>query len=144
MRQTENPMTIQQFLNKLPASVVKNGKLIGVRNDIGDMLKETARGSGEEGMANTRKTVLVETSTLSEIQRHHPDMSHEQLVKQSVVVDGGGRDKQPLIDGADDDHAQPVATLKIRQLNRDTGCLLIKLKYSETIQTVKEYIRSHW
>ena len=37
----ENPLTIQQFLNKLPASVVKNGKMIDIRNDLSQLITVT-------------------------------------------------------------------------------------------------------
>lgn len=32
-------MTIEQFLNKLPTSVIKNGKIIDVRNDLKELIK---------------------------------------------------------------------------------------------------------
>jgi hypothetical protein len=32
-------MTIEQFLNKLPSSVIKNGKIIDVRNDLKQLIK---------------------------------------------------------------------------------------------------------
>ena len=35
----ENPMSIEQFLNKLPNSVVRNGKLINIRDDLSQTIK---------------------------------------------------------------------------------------------------------
>ena len=39
----EKPLTIQQFLDKLPPSVINDGKIIGIRNDISNLLTEEVK-----------------------------------------------------------------------------------------------------
>lgn len=36
--ENENPLTIQQFLNKLPPSIINDGKILNVRSDIANIL----------------------------------------------------------------------------------------------------------
>ncbi|RNA43381.1 UBX domain-containing 11 [Brachionus plicatilis] len=37
---SDNPMTIDQFLNKLPGNVIKNGKIYDVRSDVSSIIKK--------------------------------------------------------------------------------------------------------
>jgi hypothetical protein len=34
----DSPLTVGQFLNKLPQSVVRDGKLINIRNDLSTLI----------------------------------------------------------------------------------------------------------
>jgi hypothetical protein len=34
----DNPLSIEQFLGKLPGSVIHNGKLIDIRNDLSTLI----------------------------------------------------------------------------------------------------------
>ncbi|CAD5114711.1 DgyrCDS3754 [Dimorphilus gyrociliatus] len=56
----DRKLTVDQFLNKLPQSVIKDGKVIDIRNSVGKSLKQ-----GGETQPN--KVKIIETTVVSEM-----------------------------------------------------------------------------
>ncbi|XP_077869146.1 uncharacterized protein LOC102809465 [Saccoglossus kowalevskii] len=69
-------LTVEQFLTKLPLSVVKSGKVIDVRHSVGDTIK------GERGQV---ETTVIETQALKEM-KDRVDIAPSQRPKSSKDV----------------------------------------------------------
>ncbi|XP_067676082.1 UBX domain-containing protein 11-like [Haliotis asinina] len=56
-------LSIEQFLNKLPSSVIKQGKVIDIRNSLGDHMQQGKDGKTSSGI------VVVETAVTTEMKK---------------------------------------------------------------------------
>ena len=50
-------MTIEQFLNKLPTSVIKNGKIIEIRNDLKQLVSSSSTNNSHHQIQNPIKII---------------------------------------------------------------------------------------
>jgi hypothetical protein len=59
---------MEQFLNKLPSNVIKNGKLIDVRNDLSNLINGSVKNDTKEVASQVS---VIETSALEELRKRY-------------------------------------------------------------------------
>jgi hypothetical protein len=63
---------MEQFLNKLPSNVIKNGKLIDVRNDLSNLINGSEKNETREVASQIS---VIETSDLEELRKRYYNFS---------------------------------------------------------------------
>lgn len=123
----ENPLTIDQFLNKLPTSVIKNGNMISIREELSSLIKND---QPDKSTKENDGDLIINTPALEDLKLKHPDC--DDLF--STVTSNK----------ADQDDEKNIVTLKVKSLSStESNVYLIKMYYSDTIQQLKDYINSH-
>lgn len=109
-------MTVAEFLSKLPKSVVKGGKVIDIRNSVGNTL--TGESSSFPSAERPQITV-VETSVTKSIQRTLAESKRE-------------RPKTP----------RDVTTLRIKS-ESGNNTYIVKMRFNETVGDLRKYLNQH-
>lgn len=120
------PVGREQFLSRLPQAVIKNGKVIDIRADIGKMLGGGAVGAGGGGAK--AEVSLVPTpvdALLSTIQRNHVGPSLPPPSREGQV-----------------NVAQEVTTLQVKSFD-GKQTYIVKLKYDDNIGELRKCINQH-
>ncbi|CAB3977295.1 UBX domain-containing 11-like [Paramuricea clavata] len=111
VKETETKVPVEKFLERLPPSVIKNGKIIDIRSGI----ENTIKAGSSAGFKESQVTV-IDTPVIQEIKTR--------------VQSGGDR---PLSVNYN------VTTLRIKSEKGDQTYIL-KLKFTDTIASVRKYI----
>nr|XP_045595894.1 uncharacterized protein LOC123756695 isoform X1 [Procambarus clarkii] len=125
--------SVEDFLAKVPTCVVKNGKLVNLREEVADMLM---------GPSRKNSLTLVHTPALDEVGES------QESNDQDTLVDNQGNDSDLLrpppasTTTSHHDHTHSRTTLRIKVEN-GTETYLIKLKASDTLSTLRSYLRSY-
>ncbi len=123
----KDPMTIEQFLNKLPTSIIKNGKLINIREDLADKLNHPIRKCDEE-VKTSSNSYIISTPAFVNLQKQNPNIDTEALFKISRV--------------SDDENSPKISTIRVKSLNStEQDSYLIKMYYTDTVQQLKNHIK---
>ena len=110
VKETETKVPVEKFLERLPPSVIKNGKIVDVRSGIENAIKRSAEDNKESQVS------VIDTPVIQEIK--------------SRAQSGTDR---PL------SASYNVATLRIKSQKGDQTYIL-KLKFTDTIASVRKYI----
>ncbi|KAG2427986.1 hypothetical protein HXX76_011972 [Chlamydomonas incerta] len=119
------PESRDKFLSRLPQAVIKNGKVIEIRSDIGKMMGGPGSGSGHEGSKGD--VALVSTpvdALLSTMQRNHVGPS----------LPPPSRDGVPP--------ATEVTTLQVKSMD-GKQTFILKFRYDDTIGAVRTALNAH-
>ncbi len=65
----ENPLTLNQFLDQLPSSVIRNGKVIDIRNDLSHLLTKTK--PNEDAKMKRADILVIQTPTLIDLKMRY-------------------------------------------------------------------------
>lgn len=114
------PLTQTQFLNKLPKSVIRDGKIIDVRDSIGNAL------SGTENKAGSTNVTLINTSVTKE-------MSESVANRNGPTADAVNSPQRPK------SSYQDVTTLRV-VAEQGAHTYIVKMKFSETIGDLRTYM----
>lgn len=114
-------MTQTQFLKKLPKAVIKNGKVIDIRDSIGKTLT-----GNDSNIADTSKpnVTLINTSVTKEM-------------SESVATSGSATERPGSYKGHGD-----VTTLRVVTGNGD-HTYIVKMKFKETVGDLRTYLDTH-
>lgn len=107
------PIGVDQFLNRLPKSVVKHGKVIDIRDSLGKVL------TGESSSENRPSVTVVETAVTKAIQK-------------AMSGSGVDRPKTP----------RDITTLRIKSENGN-HTYIVKMRFKETIGDLRQYLNAH-
>lgn len=117
---TSNPphrqLSSEQFLNKLPKSVVRDGKVIDIRDSIGRTL--TGQNNSTGGQEKLHITV-VETAVTKAIQK-------------TIAQPHADRPKTP----------RDITTLRIKS-ESGTHTYILKMRFHETVGDLRKYLNKH-
>ncbi len=130
---SKNPMTIEQFLNKLPTSVVKNSKLINIREDLAEQLNaNSVKASSDKGKAQpASNNHVISTPAFIQLQVQHPE-----IVDQEALF--------KICPSGDEISSPKVATIRVKSLSStEDSTYLIKMFYTDTVQQLKDHIKMH-
>ena len=111
VKETETKVPVEKFLESLPPSIIKNGKIVDIRSGIENAIKESA------GHNRDTQVSVIDTPVIKEIKSR---------------AQSGGPDR-PL------SASYNVATLRIKSEQGDQTYIL-KLKFTDTIACVRKYI----
>ncbi|GFN91070.1 ubx domain-containing protein 11-like [Plakobranchus ocellatus] len=119
------PLTQSQFLNKLPKSVIRDGKIIDVRDSVGKAL------SGNDGETSVSNVTLINTNVTKEMSESvtAPNSSGPGGVA-SNPVSSSPRPKSSFRD---------VTTLRV-VAEQGAHTYIVKMKFSETIGNLRTYL----
>lgn len=127
--------TKEEFLKKLPTSVIKNGRVVDIRNSVATTFKNKKLDTGEVIIAST--DVINYMRGIEPIDKHLP-LSPQQFPPAQTPTRNSeagifaeeykGRPTTP----------QSITTLKIKTHN--IGTLIVKLRFDDTISTLRKYI----
>jgi hypothetical protein len=122
----EHPLTIEQFLSKLPSKVVKNSKLMAIRADVshiltGNKMNEMTAADEPVMASDTEENVIV---------------SNEDLTCSSSVMITNREDK--------------TAMIKVKWLTNSSNIsnstanktYVFKMKYTDTLMDLKNLVKS--
>jgi len=113
----QNKASKEEFLKKLPASVIKNGRVIDIRNSVASTIfKESEKGPEKHSV------VVASTDVINQLRS--PDV----VANKESILEGKGRPITP----------NTVTTLKVKTSNMAT--LIVKLRFDDTIATLRKYI----
>ncbi|RUS83533.1 hypothetical protein EGW08_008712 [Elysia chlorotica] len=120
------PMTQAQFLNKLPKSVIRDGKIIDIRDSIGNSL------SGTEGKPSTSKSnvTLINTSVTKEMSESVAQVGGAVVAAASSSSGSAQRPKSSY---------QDVTTLRV-VTEQGAHTYIVKMKFTETIGNLRTYL----
>lgn len=127
----------EQFLGRLPLTVIKNGKVIAIRSEINKLVgghSAGGSGSGGEGSAG-KEAQLVSTpadALLSTLQRNHA--GPRLPPPPSRGGDGSSRPSSAI--------RKEIATLQVKSEDGQQTFIL-KLQYDDTIWNLRKYINEH-
>ncbi len=124
------PMTIEQFLSKLPTSVIKNGNLIPVRQDLFNLLTQPKQQPAHQQPELQQQNVIIDSPALQSLKSKYPELkSAEELFQ---------------VTGSDTESAQ-IATLRIKVVSSQEAesSYLIRMFYSDTIRDLKLHIQAY-
>ncbi|XP_028409932.1 UBX domain-containing protein 11-like [Dendronephthya gigantea] len=110
INERETNVPVEKFLDRLPPSVIRNGKIIDIRSGIENTLKGSSDGS-KEGLVS-----VIDTPVIQEIK--------------SRTQSGGQRPQSVSYD---------VTTLRIKSEKGDQTYIL-KLKFTDTVASIRKYI----
>ena len=68
---------MEQFLNKLPGNVIKNGKIIDVRNDLSSLINGSDKTDTKEVASQVS---VIETSALEELRKRYTNIHLNSLI----------------------------------------------------------------
>ena len=68
---------MEQFLNKLPGNVIKNGKIIDVRNDLSSLINGSDKTDTKEVASQVS---VIETSALEELRKRYTNIYLNSLI----------------------------------------------------------------
>ncbi|XP_069952598.1 uncharacterized protein [Cherax quadricarinatus] len=129
--------SVEDFLAKVPTCVVKNGKIVNLREEVADMLM---------GPSRKNSLTLVHTPVLDEAGESQESNDQDTLVDNQV--DNSDPHCPALTSTTTStttthhDYAHSRTTLRIKVEN-GTETYLIKLKASDTLNTLRSYLRSY-
>merc|ERR1712226_21995 len=115
----------KEFTRKLPLSVVKNGKVIDIRNDIEAQLnpdKSDSKAIPDQIGASINSGVTVLAT---------------KFMKQVYEVDPSGQDTS----GVDPEILKKVSTIRIRS-SSGQNCYIAKIFFNETIGDIRNYLHA--
>jgi len=110
------PISSTQFLNKLPKSVIKDGKVIDVRNSVGHMISGATDDSGSKSSVSVVRTSVTE--------------------QMSDRLENSSSQQRP---GSYKGHGQEVTTLRVVTEAGD-HTYIVKMKFSETVGDLRTYL----
>ncbi|CAG5131965.1 unnamed protein product [Candidula unifasciata] len=114
-------MTQTQFLKKLPKTIIKNGKVIDIRDSVGRTL---ASSDGSTADACKPNITLINTSVTKEM-------------SESVASSGSATERPGSYKGHGD-----VTTLRVVTGNGD-HTYIVKMKFKETVGDLRTYLDAH-
>lgn len=111
------PLTSEQYLNRLPKSVVRQGKVIDIRDSVGKTL--TGQNNSASGGADKMQITVVETAVTKSIQK-------------TLAQAHAERPKTP----------RDITTLRIKS---ETGShtFILKMRFQETVCDLRRYLNQH-
>ncbi|GFS13966.1 UBX domain-containing protein 11-like [Elysia marginata] len=115
------PLTQSQFLNKLPKSVIRDGKIIDVRDSIGNAL------TGNEMKTSSSNVTLINTSVTKEMS--------ESVAGPGGVAGDSSSNSAPRPKSSYKD----VTTLRV-VTEQGAHTYIVKMKFSETIGNLRTYL----
>ncbi len=130
-------MTVEQFLNKLPTSVVKNGRVIDIRSGLGETLQTDG--------TKPSKVKLVETEAVQELKSRWVHFeTHKKLCmllclssrsSQSRVL----RSRMTQEESKRPPSSRDITTLRIKS-DQGGQTYILKMKFSQTVGDVKKHL----
>jgi len=130
---SKNPMTVEQFLNKLPTSVVKNSKLINIREVLAEQLNanNVKTSSDKEKAQPASNNYVISTPAFIQLQDQHPE-----IVDQEALF--------KICPSGDEISSPKIATIRVKSLcSTEDSTYLIKMFYTDTVQQLKDHIKMH-
>lgn len=119
------PMTRDRFLERLPQAIIRNGKVMDIREEVGRMLGVPSVGAGTV-------VALVRTpvdALLSTIQRSHTGP----VLPPASRSSGSGGGRPPVGE---------VTTLQVKSEN-GSETFLLKLQFDDTVASLRQCIDAH-
>ena len=107
------PIGVDQFLNQLPKSVIKQGKVIDIRDSVGKVLTDASSSQVRSGVT------VVETAATKTLQK-------------AMAESGTDRPKTP----------RDITTLRIKSENGNRT-YIVKMRFKETIGELRQYLNAH-
>eukprot|EP00741_Cyanophora_paradoxa_P011620 tig00020563_g11227.t1 len=124
LKDPNRPMERNEFLNRLPKNVVRNGRVVSVRDDIDSLLKgrEPPAAGGEDG-----GVIVIETPTLK-------------LIRDAAGKEPSPSEGQERPSSAHLRTPRDIATLRVKS---DDGkrTFLLKLRADDTIGALREHLQ---
>mmetsp|Transcript_27606 Transcript_27606/g.60406 ORF Transcript_27606/g.60406 Transcript_27606/m.60406 type:complete len:406 (-) Transcript_27606:721-1938(-) len=159
------PLSKDKFLSKLPQAIIKNGKVIDIRGEIGKVMAGGPGAAGSSSSAAAKPSVaLVSTpvdALLTTSQRNHvgpvlPPPSREGGVRSSIgpaaaalPPPAAATSRAASLNGATPLPAVPaqppqqqIATLQVKSED-GSQTYIVKLQYTDTIAAVRKYLDAH-
>lgn len=141
-------VTTKQFLQKLPVSVIKNGRVVDIRQTITNLTK----GVVPQDNNNQTSLIVVPTDAIQHMQARGAEDSKDTSNKDnntdknstssssSISSERGGGGGGGVFDDTRKGPSTPrdITTLKLKTETGDT--LIIKLKFDDTIGTLRDLV----
>ncbi|KAJ8027363.1 UBX domain-containing protein 11 [Holothuria leucospilota] len=117
LHQTSKPpgiqMSMDQFLNKLPSSVMKDGKVINIRSGVADNMKDKSESC---------KVTVIETPAVSDVREN---------ISSTRPITSGSRPSSS--------QASRITTLRIKS-ESGNHTFIVKMKYEDKIRDLRNYL----
>eukprot|EP00039_Didymoeca_costata_P007697 m.102863 g.102863 ORF g.102863 m.102863 type:complete len:467 (+) comp13788_c0_seq3:107-1507(+) len=113
---SEKPIPVESFLNQLPRSIIKGGRVIDIRNGVADALTSSPTNS---------KVTVVNTDVMSQIKEHTLEADAQQ-------EKGLERPMTP----------RDIATIQVKSM-KGRERLILKLRFTDTIAMLRKSIDKH-
>lgn len=145
----DTAMSMEQFLSKLPSSVVKNGNLIPVRQDLSNLLTQPDQPS--RAQQEPQQNAIVDSPALQFLKaRFVPRLPPLPKPTLPTRLTNSTNFRHPELTSAEElfgaaSQEPEIATLRIKVVSSEeaSSSYLIRMFYSDTIGHLKQHIEAH-